>query len=555
MTETETKPATDLKARVAKVKSALKATYQHYRHEFAHHHILSNLPAEYRTMLGHAADTINSTCKNAGVQLIPEDLVIIAASAMLFPLSYFTFRKTCVFHIALHTYFVFIYPVMISLYDAESGDNAGAGADLVGWVLLSFWTILERIVPNGERGYERIWYLALKCAFAYGLFNPKFNGAAVLMKLVVRPKIMPALGLDGGTGATKMKKKKVAPSSSSAATAKSKDATEESDASTQNSKESTSSFSFVEKSELEQEQQPKTVHLKIESIEGTEWTFPVGKKAFEGPYLVLDVIDKTLDDVADFLPPSHAEAVSGKKVRTPVGALVEDEEVEEEQVTKKVEEEAAKEAAAADEPELAEEEAGKKADEAEGNNDEQAEGNSDASKEGSEDADGAADEKEQKAEEPTEEKNEEEADAKDEKGDEKEKPVAEEPGEKKGDEREEALPADAVKKEIQKPEKTSASFTWGATSLSVPVVLPPSAKSGEGSATPQQRLLRVVAYDKRTIGSDAFFGVAYAAAPISGEGSEGSKAEALVLKDGRTKGEEGGTAAEMGGVSLSLSCS
>lgn len=586
MTETGAKPPSDMKARVAKVRDHIKATYQHYRHEIAHHHILSNLPPEYRTMLGHLADTVNSTCQNAGVRLIPEDVVIILASAMLVPLSYFTYRKTYLFHLAFHTYFVFIYPVMISLYDAESGDNAAAGTDLVGWVLISLWTVLERAVPNGERGYERLWYLVLKCGFAYGLFNPKLDGAAALVRLVVRPRIMPALGIDGGggvatkkakaaTATTKEKKKTADPStSSSAAAAKSKDApaaaaatTEESDASTQDSKES-SGFSFVEKSELEheqEEQQPKTFHLKIESIEGTDWKHPAGgEAAFEGPYLVFDVIDKSMDDVSEFLPPSHAETVLGKKVRTPTGVLVEKEEEKEtkEEAAEKVEEGTTQEADA--EPELTEEGAEKDSEEKEGNDDEQAaegeetEEKADANEGGSEEDTEESAEKEEKAEVSTEEKTEEESDAKAEEEREEEK-SAEEAGKEVVDEDEEettAAPvADSEEKE-EKPEKLSASFSWPGTSLSVPVVLPPCGK-GEGAKDPPQRLLRVVAYDKRAIGSDAFFGVAYAAAPIGEEDDdddEKSKVEALVLRDGRTKADEGGTA-EVGSVSVTLSCS
>lgn len=579
MTETEAKAsATSLKARVAKVQATLKATYHHYRHEIAHYRILSNLPPEYRTMLGHAADTINSTCQNAGVQLIPEDVVIILSVTMLMPLSYFTLRCSYLFQLALHTYFVFVYPVMVSLYDAESGDAAGAGSDLVGWVLLSFWTVLERAVPNGVRGYERLWYLVLKCGFAYGLFNPRLDGAAALVKFVVRPRVLPALGIEGGIKATKKgvsDEEKTTSSSSSAATVKSRGHTaiEESDASTQDSKES--GFSFVEKSELEQEQdQPesKAVHLKIESIEGTDWKFPAGKTEFEGPYLVFDIVDKHLDET-DFLPPSHAETVAGKKVRTPVGILVKDDKEEKEgsidETTKTAEQESAqkeekdkeeeetsaqeKEMEQAVEPELEEEVSEKKADEAEGIDIEETEGQGkEQVKEDTIEKPAGGDEEVKKSEESDEkEEKTEKEDEKDESAsdEDQEEPDAlnpEDEQEEKGSEEESPVPALSS----EKLAKTGASFSWPGTALSIPFVLPLPGKDVDGDDS-RKCLLRVVAYDKRAIGSDAFFGVAYAVAPLGMEPGGESTSESLVLKDGRAEDKETSVAV-LGEVSLKM---
>jgi len=593
MTETVSKPPASQPSLKARVKlhidhlvAVLTATYQHYRHEIGHRHVLSNLSPELRSNLSHVTDAINRMCENAGLLLLPEDVVLIAGSAMLGPLCYVLASRTYVFQLAIHVYFAFVYPLLVSLYDFESGDSDSAECDLSAWVLLSFWTLLERTVPGGVYMYQSLWYLVLKCGFSYGLFNPKIDGAKILSKVAIRPKLLPALGIDiSEEGKAKRKREAMAKAKTVKAgnltseTDKSGDAPvtetgaaanaeaapmttqEESDAST-DSKDSSigtdhtsGEFSFVEKSELEgatkeeaPAEEPKVVHLKIASIDGTDWKFPPNMTDFEGPYLVFDVMEegKTLEEVEgdalSFLPPT---AKSGKKVKTPAGALVVEEEEEGDKKEKTVEATTGAEA----EPELDEEvekDAGDKADAEEEKDKEKGAKNED--KEGTKsdetDTEGTKAGEEKDAEKEDDVTNEETKS----KEEEDELEAKAETAEGKEEKSEEKAP---------KPLPTSASFAWPGTSLSIPVTIspPPTGESETAKEAASQRLLRVVAYDKRTIGSDAFFGAAYTTAPIIEEPKEDEEETkaSLVLRDGRTKADDGG-AARVGEVSVALRC-
>jgi len=87
--------------------------------------------------------------------------------------------------------FAFAYPAYMSFKAIESADPVDDTQWLTYWVVFALFSIVENAMS-----FLVSWipfYYVIKCGFFLWLYHPKFMGAGLIYKQVVKPKVMPYL--------------------------------------------------------------------------------------------------------------------------------------------------------------------------------------------------------------------------------------------------------------------------------------------------------------------------------------------------------------------------
>eukprot|EP00429_Kryptoperidinium_foliaceum_P041318 CAMPEP_0176116058 /NCGR_PEP_ID=MMETSP0120_2-20121206/58286_1 /TAXON_ID=160619 /ORGANISM="Kryptoperidinium foliaceum, Strain CCMP 1326" /LENGTH=162 /DNA_ID=CAMNT_0017450305 /DNA_START=68 /DNA_END=556 /DNA_ORIENTATION=- len=92
----------------------------------------------------------------------------------------------------------FVYPAYMSFQSMEASGGVSEGSTqwLTYWVVFSFVTLLESVIPSLD--YYIPFYYYNKAALIIYLYHPQTNGAEVVYNQVVRKYILPHLDVKGG---------------------------------------------------------------------------------------------------------------------------------------------------------------------------------------------------------------------------------------------------------------------------------------------------------------------------------------------------------------------
>ncbi|KAL3802412.1 hypothetical protein ACHAW5_001133 [Stephanodiscus triporus] len=87
--------------------------------------------------------------------------------------------------------FGFAYPAYMSFKAIESSEIIDDTQWLTYWVVFGFFSIAENVMSFLIEWIP--FYYMIKCAFFLWLYHPKFLGAGLVYKQVIKPYVMPAL--------------------------------------------------------------------------------------------------------------------------------------------------------------------------------------------------------------------------------------------------------------------------------------------------------------------------------------------------------------------------
>lgn len=85
----------------------------------------------------------------------------------------------------------FAYPAYMSFKAIDSADTADDTQWLTYWVVFALFSIIENVMSFLVEWIP--FYFPIKCAFFAWLYHPKFMGAGLVYKQVVKPFVMPYL--------------------------------------------------------------------------------------------------------------------------------------------------------------------------------------------------------------------------------------------------------------------------------------------------------------------------------------------------------------------------
>jgi receptor expression-enhancing protein 5/6 len=87
--------------------------------------------------------------------------------------------------------FGFAYPAYMSFKAIESSETIDDTQWLTYWVVFGFFSIAENVMSFLIEWIP--FYYMIKCAFFLWLYHPKFLGAGLMYKQLIKPYVMPAL--------------------------------------------------------------------------------------------------------------------------------------------------------------------------------------------------------------------------------------------------------------------------------------------------------------------------------------------------------------------------
>jgi len=127
------------------------------------------------------------------VNIAPEDLCLFIFVNLLAPLI-FVLAKTGWLEWIVEGYFCVIYPSLVS-YRAIECENFDVASDmLIYWILFGgFGRIIDTVLPL--RYFFPRLYTPLKSISALCLYHPKIQGCGALTRMIIKPYILPRLGL------------------------------------------------------------------------------------------------------------------------------------------------------------------------------------------------------------------------------------------------------------------------------------------------------------------------------------------------------------------------